>query len=369
MAEDRDEDKQYEPSQKKLDDARRKGEVPRSADLTTAASYGGFLVVGLSVGGPLLSGMGALLTGLISRPGSLSAEVFSGGHRPVLGTILAAIAGDLAPWLLVPAALAIVSVAAQRSFVVAPEKLKPKASRISLLSNARNKFGRSGLFEFAKSFFKLMIYSIVLGVFLWRRMPEVIGTLALSPAMATAVLLDLCARFLSLVVLIALAIGAADFLWQRQEHLRRHRMSRKEMTDEARQAEGDPHMKQKRRQRGYDIAMNRMLADVPDADVVVVNPMHFAVALKWSRSPGAAPVCVAKGVDAVAARIREVAAEAGVPIHRDPPTARAIHASVNIGEEIRPEHYQKIAAAIRFAEAMRKKMRARTGRTPGMVRR
>ncbi|TYB77891.1 EscU/YscU/HrcU family type III secretion system export apparatus switch protein [Maritimibacter fusiformis] len=365
MAEGQDEDKQYEPTQKKLDDARRKGEVPRSADLTAAASYGGFLVVALSVGGPLLTGLGAVLTGLIARPDSLSADLFSGGHWPILGTILAGIAGGLAPWLLVPAALAIVSVVVQRSFVVAPEKLKPKASRIGLLSNAKNKFGRSGLFEFAKSFFKLTVYSAVLGVFLWRRMPEVVGTLALSPAMATAVLLDLCVQFLSLVVLIALAIGAVDFLWQRHEHLRRHRMSRKEMMDEAKQAEGDPHMKQQRRQRGYDIAMNRMLADVPEADVVVVNPTHYAVALKWSRAPGAAPICVAKGVDEIAARIREVAAEAGVPIHRDPPCARAIHASVGVGEEIRPEHYQQIAAAIRFAEAMRQKMRARTGRISG----
>ncbi|HHC29844.1 MAG TPA: flagellar biosynthesis protein FlhB, partial [Rhodobacterales bacterium] len=123
----------------------------------------------------------------------------------------------------------------------------------------------------------------------------------------------------------------------------------------------DPQLKQQRRQKGYDIAMNRMLADVPDADVVVVNPTHYAVALKWSRSPGEAPACVAKGVDEVAARIREVAAESGVSIHSDPPTARAVFASVEIGEEIRPEQYQAIAAAIRFSENIRRKARARLG--------
>ena len=132
--------------------------------------------------------------------------------------------------------------------------------------------------------------------------------------------------------------------------------------DEAKASEGDPHVKQQRRQKGYEIAMNQMLADVPKADVVVVNPTHYAVALKWSRLPGEAPVCVAKGVDEIAAQIREVAMEAGVPIHRDPPTARAIHATVRIGEEIRPEHYQAIAAAIRFAEKMRARMRAQQGR-------
>ena len=105
--------------------------------------------------------------------------------------------------------------------------------------------------------------------------------------------------------------------------------------------------------------MNQMLGEVPKADVVVVNPTHYAVALKWSREKGSAPICVAKGVDALAAQIREMAQDAGVPIHSDPPTARAIHATVEIGDEIHPEHYKAIAAAIRFAEAMRKRVRAR----------
>ena len=134
-------------------------------------------------------------------------------------------------------------------------------------------------------------------------------------------------------------------------------MSHKELTDEAKQAEGDPHMKQQRRQRGHEIAMNKMIAEVPTADVVIVNPTHYAVALKWDRSTPGAPECVAKGVDNVAARIREIAQENAVPIHSDPPTARALYASVNLGEEIAPEHYKPVAAAIRFAEAMREKAR------------
>ena len=139
-------------------------------------------------------------------------------------------------------------------------------------------------------------------------------------------------------------------------------MSRKEMTDEAKEQEGDPHVKQQRRQKGYEIAMNQMLADVPDADVVVVNPTHYAVALKWDRLQGGAPICVAKGVDDIAARIRETANENNVPIHRDPPTARALYATVDIGEQILPEHYRAVAASIRFAEKMRAKMRHQFGR-------
>jgi len=357
-----DEDKQHEPTQKKLDDARRKGEVPRSADLTTAAAYSGLLLVALSIGAGNLQAIGGTLAGVLERAAGLSQDAFAGGGSAMSGSLLSEIGGRLLPWFLVPAGLALLSNIALRSFTVAPEKLKPKLNRIGLLSNAKNKFGRSGLFEFAKSFVKLLIYTLVLGAYLAHQMPEILGTLTLSPAMATVVLLDLSVRFFAIVLVIALLIGVVDYLWQRQEHLRKNRMSHKEMMDESKQNEGDPQMKQQRRQRGYDIAMNRMLGDVPKADVVVVNPTHYAVALTWSRLPGEAPVCVAKGVDEVAARIREAADEAGVPIHRDAPTARAIHATVEIGAEIRPEHYQAIAAAIRFAEDMRRRMRARMGR-------
>jgi flagellar biosynthetic protein FlhB len=136
-------------------------------------------------------------------------------------------------------------------------------------------------------------------------------------------------------------------------------MTLKELKDESKEAEGDPHLKQHRRMRAQELALNQMMGEVPNADVIIVNPTHYAVALKWSRMPGAAPECVAKGVDEVALRIREAATEAGVPIHSDPPTARALYATTDIGREIDPDHYEPVAAAIRFAEAMRQKARER----------
>lgn len=352
-------DKEHEPTQKKLDDARKKGEIARSTDLTTAAAYFGMLIAATALGATSLKGLGETLSGLLSGAASLSDDAFAGGGRAFTGALLLDTSALLAPLFAIPALAAMLVIIATRSFVVTPEKLAPKLSRISPLSNAKNKFGRAGLFEFAKSFAKLSIYSVVMGVFLWQRLPQMLATIGLTPGIATVTLLDLSLDFLVIVLIIAGAIGGIDLLWQQQEHLRKNRMSRKELMDESKQNEGDPHMKQQRRQRGYDIAMNRMLADVPDADVIVVNPTHYAVALKWTRHHGAAPVCVAKGVDEVAARIREVAAEAGVPIHRDPPTARAIHATVDIGEEIRPDQYRAAAVAIRFAEEIRRKAKAR----------
>lgn len=362
MAGGEDEDKQYEASQKKLDDARKKGEVPRSTDLTTAAAYAGFILAAGVLGQRIFLTLGDVLAGFLARADVASTLLFSGSGRPFAGGALIAVLWAAAPLFLLPATFALLAVIAQRAFVVTPDKLMPKLSRISVLSNAKNKFGRAGLFEFAKSFVKLSVYGLVLGGYLTSRTPPIIASLALDPGLVTVLLLRLCLEFLLIVLAISGVIGGLDFLWQRAEHLRKNRMSRKEMTDEHKDAEGDPHVKQQRRQRGYEIATNKMLADVPGADVIVVNPEHYAVALRWERGKGRAPVCVAKGVDEIAARIREVASENGVPIHRDPPTARALFATVEIGHEIHPEHYAAVAAAIRFAEVMRQTARNGFGR-------
>jgi flagellar biosynthetic protein FlhB len=132
-------------------------------------------------------------------------------------------------------------------------------------------------------------------------------------------------------------------------------MSHQELKEEGKQAEGDPHIRAQRRERARQIANNRMMLAVPEADVVIANPTHYAVALKWRRQDGLAPVCLAKGVDEVALAIRSRAEEAGVPVRTDPPTARSIHGLVDIGQEIRAEHFKAVAAAIIFADEMRQK--------------
>ncbi|KAJ57339.1 flagellar biosynthesis protein FlhB [Actibacterium mucosum KCTC 23349] len=354
-----DDDKQHEPTQKKLDDARRRGELARSQDLNVAASYGGLCLAAFGVGVGSLSAFGDTTAKLLDQADSLSAIALAPGGGTLLLGLLGTALVALLPWFLGPAFLAFLSILGQRSLVFSASKLKPKLSRISPISNAKNKFGRGGLFEFAKSAVKLAAYCIVLSVFLFGRMPAMLDTLHLSPGMGTAVMLRMAVDFLVVAAILALVIGAIDYVWQYFEHLRKNRMSTKELRDEVKQSEGDPYLKQQRRQKGMAIAANRMLADVASADVVIVNPTHFAVALKWDRDSESAPVCVAKGVDEIAARIRETAAEAGVPLHSDPPTARAIHATVEIGHQIHREHYKAVAAAIRFAESLRQKTKTR----------
>lgn len=350
-------EKEHEASQKKLDDARKKGEVPRSADLGTAALYAGVLISFLMTGGYLVQSAGVMMMRMLGDSDQISRHFFDGSASTYSGAWLRTLGGGLFAIFLIPALAVLLAFIAQRALVFAPEKLKPKASRISPLSGAKNKFGRGGLFEFAKSFTKLAIYGSLAWMFLIARTEEIIGAIHLDPGGVTLSLITMTLRFLGLVFLIALSIGAIDFFWQRQEHLRKHRMSRKELQDEHKNQEGDPHFKQQRRQKGQAIAMNQMLADVATADVIIVNPEHYAVALKWDRGSGQAPVCVAKGVDEVAFRIRERAQENAVPIQRDPPTARALFATVEIGQEILREHYKAVAAAIRFADEIRSKAR------------
>lgn len=350
--------KPHDPTPKRLEDARKKGQIPRSQDMTAAAAYLGLLLAFVVFGYSSIQQVGSAALVLIDQPDQLSKLFFEGSSAP-LGGLLGAIVIGLAPWFLMPALGAAISVTLQKGFLITGSNLQPKLSRISLLSNAKQKFGRTGLFEFSKSVIKLMIIAIVLALFLSRKSEELLGLLYLSPGMIAAELSSLIIGFLAVVVAVMLVIAGIDYVWQYFEHLRRNRMSHKELKDETKESEGDPHMKGERRRRGMDIATNRMLADVPEADVIIVNPTHYAVALKWSREKGVAPVCVAKGVDEIAGRIREAAMEAGVPIHRDPPTARALHSSVEIGEEIHPDHYRAVAAAIRFAERLRKQAKSR----------
>jgi flagellar biosynthetic protein FlhB len=352
-------EKSFEATPEKLLEQRRKGEIAKSTDLMTAAGYAGLLGAFVLAGAAGLGQLSTALMVMIDQSSELAPLFFDGAARAPIGDLMAVVAIPLLPLFALPAAAVVLSLFAQRAIVFAPSKVQPKLSRISIISNAKNKFGRSGLFEFAKSFSKLCIYSVCLAFFIRAHLPEMLAVLRTNPRTAIALMAQLCLAFLFVVVLVSGVIGGIDALWQHFEHLRKNRMSRKEITDEAKNSEGDPHMKQARRQKAMAISQNRMMADVPTADVIIVNPTHYAVALKWSRLPGEAPVCVAKGVDFAALAIRERAAEAGVPIHSDPPTARALHASTDIGQMIATDHFQAVAAAIRFAEAMRQRAKAR----------
>jgi flagellar biosynthetic protein FlhB len=351
--EDNDDEKEHAPSQKRMDDARKKGDVAKSTELSAAAGYAGLLLAGIAGTGAV--GAAAQSLALLLDRAPEIADLAARSARPVVAGIMASVAVPIAIFLGLPALATILALIAQRAIVFAPDKLVPKLSRISPIATAKQKFGADGLFEFAKSFVKLLLVGLVLAQFMMAHSDTILSTASLEPRLALTVMLGLLGQFLLIVLILTAMIGVIDFLWQRHSLFKRNRMSRKELVDEMKESEGDPHTKAQRRQRGQDIAMNQMLTDVAQANVVIVNPTHYAVALKWQRGARTAPIVVAKGVDEIARRIREKAAENGVPLHSDPATARAIHATVDVGKPIQRDHFRAAAAAIRFAETMRKR--------------
>jgi flagellar biosynthetic protein FlhB len=357
MAEEESSDKPFEATPRKLEEARKRGEFPVSQDLVTSAVYIGILLMAFSLGAWSAMNAGSAMLPLIDTPDVIAESLFRDGGRHTITPLIwsVGIAGFV--WLGFPVVAALLAAFVQGALVFAPTKLQPKISRISPISNAKQKYGPDGIFNFLKSFVKLAVFSTVLAMVFASRIDEILVMPQLPILGAMSLTADLAFRFMVAATMVVLAISTIDVFWQRAQFLRKQRMSLKEIKDETKDTEGDPHTKQARRQRAYNIATNQMLADVPNADVVLVNPEHYAVALSWTREPGSAPVCVAKGTDEIARRIREAANEHGVPIYRDAPTARALFGVVELGQEISAEHYRAVAAAIRFADAVRQKAR------------
>jgi flagellar biosynthetic protein FlhB len=344
-------DKPYDPTDRKLEQARQKGQVAYSADLVAAAGYAGFLAFAVLLGSGALMATGDVLQGALAEGLRTGPDGTDLALR--LRDVIAAIIWPLAGWFVVPAALAALAVIIQGGPVFAPTKLAPELHKISPLSAIRQRLGLSGLVEFAKGIVKSTLFAIVLGYYLVGALPDIIAATALDARQVVVMMLDAVIDVMLLATAVALVVGMFDLIWQRLNHLRQNRMSRRELEDEMRESEGDPMLKGQRRQAGIAIAMNQAAAAVPKADVVIVNPTHYAVALAWDRAGGRAPVCVAKGVDDVALYIRRLAAEAGVPVRSDPPTARALHATVAVGQEVPRAHFRAVAASIRFADRMR----------------
>ncbi|MTH65850.1 flagellar type III secretion system protein FlhB [Paracoccus shanxieyensis] len=357
-----DEDRQYEASEQKLRRAREEGDIPRSTELGAALMYLGVWLAFLLAGARLVPDW------LDMAARALGAERWPDGRGQSIMDLSRGIAGYAGGAVLAFVAIICVPImlglVVQRSVVFTPKKLLPDLKRIDPMKNAAQKFGKSGLVTFAISVAKV----ILVGIGGWLLYASLLGWMMTSEAMADLQWVSGLGTILHQALWLALGIGIAfaaiDMLWKRLEYMRRQRMSRKELQDEHKDSEGDPHMKSARRQKSVDIVLNSMLADVEKADVVIVNPTHYAVALEWKRGSGRAPVCLAKGVDEIAARIRERAQEHQIPLWSDPPCARAIHATVEIGAEIRSEHFAPVAAAIRFAEAMRKKAKSGWGGFP-----
>ncbi|HEY4031917.1 MAG TPA: flagellar biosynthesis protein FlhB [Caulobacteraceae bacterium] len=356
MADTDPESKTEEPTGRRLEQARGDGDVAKSMDLPQWASLAAVAGVVLLSGGWLAGNLMASLEPFIAHPDAFVLQ--NDGAIEVARMAMVAALPVFAIVMASAAAAGVFANVVQTGFLWAPDKIKPDISKLSLFKGFSRIFGVDSWIQFGKSFLK----ALVIGVICWQTLKPHVAELnqlvGFEPARMLPVMMDVL-RALFLSVLGALGVGAiGDWVLQRQRFMHRMRMSREEIKEEHRQSEGDPHIKQKLKVIRLERAKKRMMASVPKATVVVMNPTHFAVALRYGDDTPA-PLCVAKGVDSLALKIRAVAEQAGVPVIEDPPLARALYAAVEVDQTIPRQHYEAVAKVIGFVMSAARKRRAK----------
>jgi flagellar biosynthetic protein FlhB len=352
MAEDREDTERTEdPTQKRRDDAQARGDVVKSQEVNTWFVLGAALLALFAFGAPTAGALRITLQGLLGGAHTFSAdptgllrlaerlgvEVLAAVAAPLLVLMLAAIGGNLI----------------QHRLVWSLEQLKPKLSKISPVAGAKRLLSKQAVVNFAKGVAKVGALGALMTWLLWPERERAAATIASDPPAMLRLIEALSLKLLAAVAAALALVAALDYLYQYQVWFARQKMSVRELKEEFKQTEGDPAIKGKIRQLRQNRMKRRMIAAVPKASVVITNPTHYAIALQYDRRMSA-PVCVAKGVDALALRIREIASAHAVPVVENPPLARALHATVEIDREIPPEHYKAVAEVIGYIMRLRR---------------
>ncbi len=356
MAENSDDDQERseDPTQKRLEDAVKRGDVAKSQEVNTW-----FLLAG---GTLALYAFGGFSSDRIARA---FAYIFAQSHafgmdgRAIIGLaaqLMLEVGIALAPILATAVAAAIAGNAIQHRWVWTTETMKPKVSRISVVQGAKRLFSKQALVQFVKGIAKIALVAAVIVAVIAPQMDRITQLIGADYTAILPVAHWLSLQLLLAVVAIMAVIAALDWLWSQHTWYERQRMSIRDIREEHKQQEGDPTIKAKLRQIRQARMRKRMMNEVPKATVVITNPTHYAIALKYEKGMGA-PVCVAKGVDALALRIRALAEEHRVPVVENPPLARALHKSVELDQEVPPEHYKAVAEVIGYVMRLRHGMR------------
>ncbi len=347
MSEDADESsKTEEPTGKKLEEARKQGQFALSPEIGNWMMVAAALIILVSILPGTLKGMLPRLNYYVANADQLIMD------RGAVGGILFRLLLDIlwALWMpiLLLMAAGILGTLGQKGWHVSWQLIQPKFSKINPISGLANLFTVTKLVELAKSLAKLAVVGGIAFMALQPMLLAIERFIGIDMMLLVREMDGLTFRLLAGVLSILTLIAAADLFWQRQQHSKKMKMTKQEVKDEHKQQEGDPHVKGRIRQLRFERARKRMMAAVPSADVVVTNPTHFAVALKYDPQAMDAPVLVAKGADNVAFKIREIAEENDIPVLENPPLARALYAACDIDEEVPSEHYRAVAEVITY---------------------
>ncbi|MDB5426037.1 MAG: flhB [Phenylobacterium sp.] len=350
-----------EPTPRKLEQARERGEVVKTPDLAALASLAAAASVVALAGPGFCNNMVVALRPFLAEPDAMVLAGQGGVH--VLYMSLLAAAPPMAAVFAAACAAGVAANLLQTGFMFTPEKLAFDPSKLSLAAGFKRVFGLDGVMQFAKSLVKVTLTGALAWWVLNPHLPELENLSGMEPIAMMGFAADILRRLVFAVAAFLLIVAGADWFWQRQRFMARMRMSKEEIKEDYKQAEGDPHIKARQKQLRHERARRRMIQAVPEATVVVMNPTHYAVALKYDANETPAPMCVAKGMDTLALKIREIAEAAGVPVIEDPPLARALYAAVDVDEIIPPAHYEAVARIIGFILNAGRKAAARTLRS------
>jgi flagellar biosynthetic protein FlhB len=344
-------DKTEDPTQKRLDEALQRGDVVKSQEVNTWFVIAGATLVLMAFSTGMGEGLTATMRGLIANshgirvdgpalPGlfqKIGVEMLAAVALPFLVLMLAALFGNMI----------------QHQLVWSLESLTPKFSKISPLAGLKRLFSKQALANFAKGLIKLLLIGTVLVALMWPERGRLEGLERTDPAAVLPLTLSLALKLMGAVVIMMGVVAAADYLFQYKEWYQRQKMSLREMKEEFKQTDGDPAIKGKLKQMRQIRSRRRMMQKVPKAAVIITNPTHYAIALQYERGMEA-PICVAKGVNAIALKIREIGGQHSIPIVENPPLARALHATVELDQAISPEHYKAVAEVIGYVMKLRR---------------
>ena len=346
MAEDQDNSQKTEdPTQRKLEEARKKGDIAKSLDVPIWFLI--MAIAGIMAGaGPIFAMIADPLVRIMDHPHAFRLQ--DGGAQQLMGSLLMSL---LVPLSIIFGTIAVASVLGhviQHRPLWTAEKIKPELSKLSPGKGLQRMFGAQGWMNLVKSILKMAAITAAMIYAVWPEATAISQASQLEPGALLLMTQVIAGRLLLAAIVVVGLIAAIDFAWQRFTYMQRMRMSRRDIRDEVKQQEGDPHIRAKLRQIRLERSRKRMMQNIPKSTVVITNPTHYSVALRYDPEKDAAPVCMAKGVDDVALRIREAAKEHNIPIVENVPLARALFATVDIEDPVPREHFEAVAKVIGF---------------------
>ena len=344
------ESKTEEPTEKKLCDEHERGNIPISREASLFATSAALLLVTVFLAPNLIRSVTVTLEAVANDPGDRA--VHAAPEAILLFTTLAwDMCRPLAPAFAILLAAGLASVFLQSAPRLVFKRIEPDFARISLVNGWRRMFGTQGWTEFVRSVAKLISITAVLWAVLRSQSTAVTGAMLLDPDVIPELILSIATRLLMSVCAITAVLLAADIAWVRARWRKDIRMTKQEIKDELKEAEGDPLRKARLRSLALDRRRKTMIAAVPRATLVIANPTHYAVALRYVREEGGAPIVISKGQDFVALKIREIAEQHSIPIVEDKALARSMYNHVEVDRQIPPEFYKAVAEIIHIIYA------------------